>query len=245
MLPGQSHKEKTMKKAGFTLIELLVVIAIIAILAAILFPVFAQAREKARQITCVSNIKQITLGELMYTEDYDEVHVSPWGQAPDWLPWHQILQPYMKSKSVWHCPDDTFSQTAGTIPISYSINTTADGVTGAHQVPWSSEASIVSPSTTILIGERFRTGHTYDSSNDTNIQCDMWDQLDGDNGPAPSKIHSGGENFGFCDDHVKWMHMMDTLKMQGNEQPVSAIGPGYGCGYAWDSQYYGMWDKAQ
>ncbi len=62
-----------MKKRGFTLIELLVVIAIIAILAAIIFPVFAKAREKARQTTCVNNLKQIGNGIMMYTQDYDEM----------------------------------------------------------------------------------------------------------------------------------------------------------------------------
>jgi len=74
------------QKQAFTLIELLVVIAIIAILAAILFPVFSQAREKARATTCLSNMKQIMLGELMYTQDYDEVHSWTWGWAPTWVP---------------------------------------------------------------------------------------------------------------------------------------------------------------
>src|SRR5690348_3498076 len=71
------YRGKT-KPTGFTLIELLVVIAIIAILAAILFPVFAQAREKARQTACLSNLKQIGLGTMMYAEDYDETYFSGW-----------------------------------------------------------------------------------------------------------------------------------------------------------------------
>lgn len=106
-----------MRKA-FTLIELLVVIAIIAILAAILFPVFAQAREKARQITCVSNLKQTTLAMLMYVQDYDETTpmvrhdrttggivtaTNPQGLRD--FDYYVILQPYVKSVDMFFCPD--------------------------------------------------------------------------------------------------------------------------------------------
>src|ERR1051326_640189 len=100
-------------RSGFTLIELLVVIAIIAILAAILFPVFAQAREKARQTMCVSNMKQIGLGVMMYAQDYDEKmpynYEYLWDangkQIPGTLLWWQdLVRPYVKNEAVYTCP---------------------------------------------------------------------------------------------------------------------------------------------
>ena len=100
-------------RRGFTLIELLVVIAIIAILAAILFPVFAKAREKARQTSCLSNVKQIMLGLLMYAQDYDETLPSQMpchrtAQSGDWpygLGWVQDkVMPYIKNTQIFTCP---------------------------------------------------------------------------------------------------------------------------------------------
>jgi prepilin-type N-terminal cleavage/methylation domain-containing protein/prepilin-type processing-associated H-X9-DG protein len=90
---------------AFTLIELLVVIAIIAILAAILFPVFAQAREKARQASCTSNLKQVGMAVRMYLQDYDETYL-PWGQSVTASP-AAILDPYIKNYQVWVCPSET------------------------------------------------------------------------------------------------------------------------------------------
>jgi prepilin-type N-terminal cleavage/methylation domain-containing protein/prepilin-type processing-associated H-X9-DG protein len=93
-----------MRRRGFTLIELLVVIAIIAILAAILFPVFARAREKARQTSCLSNVKEIVLAALMYAQDFDETIAVGWeagGEANYWYPrWY----PYTKNVQIWNCP---------------------------------------------------------------------------------------------------------------------------------------------
>ncbi len=122
---------RTSRKSAFTLIELLVVIAIIAILAAILFPVFAQAREKARQTSCLSNMKQVGLGMLMYAQDYDENYP----RADYWLPtgtpspinpratggfalrinhykWQAWVIPYIKNSQVFQCPSRTRDQVA-------------------------------------------------------------------------------------------------------------------------------------
>ncbi len=104
-------------KTGFTLIELLVVIAIIAILAAILFPVFAQAREKARAISCISNMKQLGLAARMYQQDYDDKFVpsymyqKPPQSDPDINWWDDILQPYIKNRGVVLCPSRQWEET--------------------------------------------------------------------------------------------------------------------------------------
>ena len=93
---------------AFTLIELLVVIAIIAILAAILFPVFAQAREKARQTACLSNMKQIGIGLIMYAGDYDEQYPpSQLGAGANIVSWPQMMQPYIKNEQVFVCPSSS------------------------------------------------------------------------------------------------------------------------------------------
>jgi prepilin-type N-terminal cleavage/methylation domain-containing protein len=100
---------KTRQPRGFTLIELLVVIAIIAILAAILFPVFARARESARRSGCLSNMKQVTMGVLMYAQDYDEVLPFQDGDFGNYATskkacWITSTMPYVKNKQVWYCP---------------------------------------------------------------------------------------------------------------------------------------------
>ena len=139
-----------MRKRGFTLIELLVVIAIIAILAAILFPVFAQAREKARGISCISNLKQLGTGTMMYVQDYDETYPMAYGFGPSYgwtlnynrpVPpdqfvdpdvWRQsysnAIQPYIKNYGVYTCPSSSVPISAGyaglntVVKVSYSYN---------------------------------------------------------------------------------------------------------------------------
>ncbi len=115
--------KKYTHRLGFTLIELLVVIAIITILAAILFPVFAKAREKARQTTCASNEKQLGLGFIQYLQDYDE-KLPTQGDAIRNLGngWAGCVYPYVKSVGVYACPDDTAAAAAPANVISYAVN---------------------------------------------------------------------------------------------------------------------------
>jgi len=113
---GRSHRQKTTAPApgpwrGFTLIELLVVIAIIALLAAILFPVFARARENARKSSCQNNLKQIGIGIMQYVQDYDETYPPARARGHradgDWVPWHYVIQPYVKSYQLLECPSNS------------------------------------------------------------------------------------------------------------------------------------------
>jgi prepilin-type N-terminal cleavage/methylation domain-containing protein/prepilin-type processing-associated H-X9-DG protein len=119
----------TRRNAGFTLIELLVVIAIIAILAAILFPVFARAREKARQATCASNLKQVGLATIMYAQDYDEVLPPILMEAGGGMyAVNDILHPYTRNDQLWLCPSDKqgsveTTEVGAAMDISYSGNT--------------------------------------------------------------------------------------------------------------------------
>ena len=167
-------------KQGFTLIELLVVIAIIAILAAILFPVFAQAREKARSTSCLSNLKQLGTAAQMYTQDYDETLVmSWWGRGPSWSGytypgsqrWQDGLMPYNKSKDIYNCPSDAnvvrYQPTSASsteasadfynsisFPGSYAINATYwDGSDGVHNPDGQSLAAVQKPAETILFSD--------------------------------------------------------------------------------------------
>ena len=140
-------------RRGFTLIELLVVIAIIAILAAILFPVFAKAREKARQISCASNQQQIGLALMQYNQDNDESFPSGYNNYAGYgVGWAGSVQPYIKSTGVMKCPDDSTSvKTVGTetfSPDSYALNRNLVG-----SGPTGTLSSLQGPANTVLTFE--------------------------------------------------------------------------------------------
>jgi len=161
-----------MKKLGFTLIELLVVIAIIAILAAILFPVFAQAREKARAITCVSNEKQMGLAILQYVQDYDEKFCAAnYLIGPTETRWYNMVGPYVKngntlgtgsvnagkydgSGGIWHCPSFPSQQSANYGVSDHLFVPTLGSQDGALFAPTLNTAVLQTPGDTIMVLEK-------------------------------------------------------------------------------------------
>jgi prepilin-type N-terminal cleavage/methylation domain-containing protein/prepilin-type processing-associated H-X9-DG protein len=176
------------RRHGFTLIELLVVIAIIAILAAILFPVFARAREKARQSSCASNLKQITLGLLMYAQDYDErfpIEFFGWGDITP--TWREVTVPYIKNTQVYQCP----SESAWTWTYGMDPNWTVWN--GGYYGETLKLAKFERPAETLLVGE--------------NRDNDWPVNIPGSTYGAIQLRHNEGANCSFVDGHVKWMKL--------------------------------------
>jgi len=196
---------KNPRRLGFTLIELLVVIAIIAILAAILFPAFARARENARKTSCLSNMKQLGLGFMQYTQDYDEKFpgsapsantigtLQPWSAqglghwvpggvvvsaATPCIPANGAIYPYVKSSQIFVCPSDV---NADAKKLSYSMPQLMDGI---------AIAAITSTSTKALLVDEGS------SLNDGRLGNNTTDLV--------SLIHFDGGNVLFADGHAKW-----------------------------------------
>jgi len=218
---------------AFTLIELLVVIAIIAILAAILFPVFAKVREKARQTSCTSNLKQLGLAFAQYTQDNDETYPNMVADF-DTAGWGAGLYPYVKSAGVYKCPDDSTSPSAGMQVVSYGANYNVLNPTNNNPfVPGSSHASTLaqvgSPSSTVLLFEvqGVQTALTGPVETDTSAAgtcaTGYWTNGSGFGAPSGSvgtyatgnppgqklnlisagTVHTAGSNFLAADGHVK------------------------------------------
>jgi len=211
-----------MRRSGFTLIELLVAIAIIAILAAILFPVFARAREKARQVTCASNLRQLAAAMLMYAQDYDErlpryIGGGEANRCQGWY-WFEVIEPYVKGPQVFACPTRNPANISGSGCVCRPLSTgyiarypsLVDGAASYtycmqddNTQTWYpsgfSLAQFEHPAETVLVGEGLCT-----------IWHTSWCPRYNEAGNAP---HSGGYNFAFADGHCKW-RPASQLKVQ-------------------------------
>ena len=207
------------RRHAFTLIELLVVIAIIAILAAILFPVFARARENARRSSCMSNMKQIGIGLMQYTQDYDELYPGRFmGSASGNQNWKILVQPYVKSIQVFACPSNTSNTLptldGGVAPISYSANTddgTSKGIfmkTDGGQTTPISLAAVDSTATTIAVVEGGW------ANSDFVVTSNYFTATAPPTNGAKTALfvgHLATTNVLFCDGHVKSLKPLATL----------------------------------
>lgn len=214
-------------RRGFTLIELLVVIAIIAILAAILFPVFARAREKARQTNCLNNLKQLGLGMLMYAQDYDETfcrynmgwtYTAPDPSNPSWnvrdagtrwyLTWPTCIYPYVKNIQLFQCPSTTYNNNG----CSYGLPVGCINSAGAYTDYFNNRdlkmAEILKPAEALMISEKYGGNPQYILSGEYYV-C--------------AANHNEGANCAFVDGHAKWLKF-DTGAIGA---PWAAPNPGY------------------
>lgn len=215
-------------RAAFTLIELLVVIAIIAILAAILFPVFARARENARRASCQSNLKQIGLGIMQYTQDYDERLPRNDSGTANIGTWLDTIQPYVKSDQLFICPSDSLPYQltgagASERKTSYSINQLYyqngeehlfEANTGLSPV---SLAAIEDSSGTIAVGDGADYYQVRPASGSTTVTVKLTANPPsfGDGGVTTGKYvarHLETANWLFLDGHVKALKMDSVVK---------------------------------
>jgi prepilin-type N-terminal cleavage/methylation domain-containing protein/prepilin-type processing-associated H-X9-DG protein len=230
-----------MTRRGFTLIELLVVIAIIAILAAILFPVFARAREKARQASCQSNLKQLSLGVLMYAQDHDEMTCGAYGNSrgnpatrpnpppgpvtasTNWWKWPDMIYPYVKNRQLYICP----SYPGGRC--RYEGN--QDALNGNHNTPGRTLAWHKRPAEHIMLYDGWNLhscgrphGYRLDADGPSSAFCYGVPAVDERKFPSNAFAHDYERhneqcNYSFMDGHVKALSNNATYCGRASSDP--------------------------
>jgi prepilin-type N-terminal cleavage/methylation domain-containing protein/prepilin-type processing-associated H-X9-DG protein len=213
-------------RKGFTLIELLVVIAIIAILAAILFPVFGRAREKARQANCLSNLKQIGMAVTMYAQDNDEFYPNV-GDAYGNNGWVLGISPYVKNSQVFVCPDYRVAAGSAGVQLFSDLWTNQcgygwncgslvnDAFQGDGLITTNSlgvfSGVVSDASATIMVGDMEQIGA---SSGISGTQMYIAYYVGSDAGQTITDRHNGGGCYVFCDGHAKWFARAKVLDSQ-------------------------------
>ena len=217
---------KSKARIGFTLIELLVVIAIIAILAAILFPVFQKVRENARRASCQSNEKQLGLAVIQYTQDADERLPGGTTGSPGYaIGWAGQIYSFTKSTGLYKCPDDsTASSAAGDVPISYAFNlattrTDSTLASGPSNAVGGVLSGFNSPANTVILLECSGITARPQATAATDAAITAPNLLSAategfglyctpsvtSSGQLQRILHSDGSNLLFSDGHVKWL----------------------------------------
>ena len=212
------------RNRAFTLIELLVVIAIIAILASILFPVFGRARENARRSSCLSNLKQIGLGVIQYTQDYDESFPlyrganAPTGNTP--FGWADSIQPYLKSEQIFQCPSQTNAaptgdtqaqraQSLGYVDYTYNVSLSEAPMAGnTGNVAAVNQSALTSTSLTVMLLEgkpnpgqsMYQQGNARSATRGSGNGEALAQEIN-----IGTDRHLEGGNLLFADGHAKWL----------------------------------------
>ncbi|RYX82172.1 DUF1559 domain-containing protein [bacterium] len=230
------------QRSAFTLIELLVVIAIIALLAAILFPTFARARDNARRASCQSNLRQIGMGTMQYSSDYDDFVVPNRGSAPE-RSYAELLQPYLKSTQVFVCPNDSGDRQCTTLNgfrLSYALNMMYETIIPLRIFDGSSpvnSAYIETPAETVFIGDSIAVAanqpYCFQVIGDKSTAGTpvTWGGTGGSVTGSDQGLFAGrhfdGANWAFMDGHVKWMRFTQIGQLNTKAHNGKIVGSLY------------------